>query len=94
MKKETPKEIINQNAWLRRHGGGIIILLRDYEKRIKKLEKGLQPKGQRRDSWGLPCDAPTCNKSRTFECGGNMFGQTGGWCSEEHFKQFGITTKT
>jgi len=90
MKKEivTKKEIRNQSAWLRRHGGGIIILLRNLEKRIRTLEKRLQPKGQRKDSWRLKCDAPNCNKTRTFECGENIYGQIGGWCSTKHFKKF------
>ena len=86
--KVTKKEIRAQSAWLNRHGGGIIVLLRNQEKRIRTLEKRLQPKGQRRDSWGKVCDAPTCNKKRTFERGENIYGQIGGWCSQKHFEKF------
>ena len=86
--KVTKEQIRNQSAWLIRHGGNIIALLKNYEKRMRTLEKRLRPKSQRRDSWGLKCDAPTCDKKRTFECGENIYGQIGGWCSEEHFKKF------
>src|SRR3990167_2610906 len=80
--------IINQTAWLRRNGGGIITLLRNHEKRIKILEKRLQPQSQLRDRWEIKCDAPNCGKKRTFECGENIYGQVGGWCSKKHFKKF------
>ena len=88
MNKLTKKEIRSQIAWLRRHSSGIIALLRSHENRIKILEKRLQSKSQCKDNWGKNCDAPNCDKARTFECGENIYGQIGGWCSQKHFKKF------
>lgn len=84
----TKKEIRNQSAWLNRQGGGIIVLLKNQEKRINTLEKKIKPMGQKRDSWNTVCDAPNCGKKRTFECGENIYGKIGGWCSDKHFKKF------
>lgn len=88
MNNDIKKSIKTGEVWLRRHGGSIITVLQLHERRIKILERRLKIKGKRGDRWAEKCDAPRCNKKRTFECGENVYGQTGGWCSQGHFKQF------